>query len=171
MKKTFTLIVILSLSVITVLQAQSYKFGIGFRGGLFNGITGKYIIKESTAIEGIIASRYKGWAVCGLYEVHNKTGIDNLTWFYGIGGHIASYKSYYYYGYYKYPGYYHKGVYYTSYYSEPVTALGIDGIAGIEYQFKGIPFTMGLDIKPYFDLIGGGEDYWDVAASVRYTIK
>jgi hypothetical protein len=47
--------------------------------------------------------------------------------------------------------------------------IGIDGIIGLEYLFKDVPFNASLDWKPGFNLIGY-TGFWgdEVAVSVRY---
>jgi len=152
-----------------------YKTGIGLRGGYEGGITLKHFIKSDRAIEGILSRGwgYGGMRITGLYEIHKPfPNVKGLDWFYGVGGHIGFYnEDYYGYrcdkdGYYDKDGDWHSGDCKKNY-----TTIGIDGILGLEYQFAEIPFTIGLDIKPYFDLIGRGDHFGDGAFSIRYTIK
>jgi len=152
-------------------NAQAYKFSLGLRGGFSNGISGKYFLSEGKAIEGIFTRRYRGYTFTALYEMHKNLKTENLTWFYGLGAHIASYSSYYYYGYNHFNSYTYKNHVYSGYYSENISILGVDAIIGLEYRFKDIPFTIGIDAKPFFDLVGGGDNYVDAAASIRYIIK
>jgi len=47
--------------------------------------------------------------------------------------------------------------------------IGIDGILGLEYNFKEIPFNIGIDWKPMIDLGGSSGFYGDGGAiSIRY---
>lgn len=142
----------LSLSFAT--NAQDYNTGIGFRGGSTNGITVKHFISSNTSVEGILGSRWKGFNVTGLYEIHaNAFNTPQLNWYYGFGGHLGSYSGS------------------NNRYSDGDNHLvvGVDGIVGIEYNIKEIPFNIGLDWKPTLDLIGG-PDFWgdELALSIRY---
>lgn len=126
-----------------------YKTGIGLRGGFGGGITLKHFIKSNRALEGIVSTawRYGGIRITGLYEIHKPfPAVEGLDWFYGMGAHL--------------------GVYDGGY-----AALGIDAILGLEYQITEIPFTIGVDIKPFFDFIGIRGNFIDAAFCVRYTIK
>ena len=135
--------------------AQDYNTGIGFRGGLFNGVTVKHFISKKGAIEGLLASRYKGFEITGIYEVHNPfVKTERLKWYYGVGGHL---------------GFYNGDN--TSWNDDPgsYTSLGIDLILGIEYSFSEVPINIGLDWKPEFNLIGYSRFIGDGAAlSVRF---
>lgn len=153
-----------------------YKTGIGLRGGFEGGITIKHFIKSDRALEGILSRGwgYGGMRITGLYEIHKPfPGAKGLDWFYGVGAHLGFYNgdyygyNYYNGGYYDKKGKWHPG----DYRSRTYTTVGIDGILGLEYQFAEIPFTVGIDIKPYFDFVGRGDHFGDGAFSIRYTIK
>lgn len=153
---------------------SGYKTGIGLRGGFEGGITVKHFIKSGRAIEGILSRGwgYGGMRITGLYEIHKPfPGAKGLDWFYGVGAHIGFYDE----GYYNFKcdkdGYWYKGNWYPGDCRGTYTTIGIDGILGLEYQFAEIPFTIGLDIKPYFDFVGRSNHYGDGAFSIRYTIK
>ena len=155
---------------------SGYKTGIGLRGGFEGGITLKHFIKSQRALEGILSRGwgYGGIRITGLYEIHKPfPGVKGLDWFYGLGAHIGFYNGSYY-GYYgnRGGGYYDKnGKWHPTGYRDQYTTVGIDGILGLEYQFTEIPFSVGLDIKPYFDFVGRGDNFADGAFSIRYTIK
>jgi len=135
--------------------AQEYKQAIGLRGGLYNGITYKNFITNNTAIEGILQTRWHGFGLVGLLEHHKDfSSVNNLYWFYGYGAHIGFYDT-------KYTHWDTAG---TS------TVVGVDGIIGIEYDIPGVPIAIGLDWKPYVNLIGYSHFFGDGGAfSVRYT--
>lgn len=144
--------------------AQEYKTGIGIRGGFVTpGLTVKHFIGESTCFEGILASRWRGYSFTGLIEKHQDGafGVDQMDWYYGVGGHIASYDGYYY-------SYYKNGVYYVKEHTR-VTAIGINGIIGLEYRFEEIPFTLSFDVMPYWDFVYRGTGFLDGALSFRYV--
>ncbi len=145
-------------------EAQEYSTGIGIRGGYITpGLTVKHFINEHAAIEGIIGSRWHGFSITALYEMHKDgaLGIDNLDWQYGAGAHLGYYNGYYYY-------YYKNGTYYTREKGN-VAAIGINGIFGLEYKFQEIPFTLSFDFMPYFDFTYRGTGFIDAGLSFRYV--
>ena len=138
--------------------SHTYKTGIGLRAGNIPGLSIKTFVNDHAALEGILHFRSHGFAVTGLYEVH-KTAFETsrLSWFYGVGAHIGSYQG----GYYKDRD--------DHYYKDSFISAGIDGILGLEYHFVEIPFTAGLDIKPFLDVVSPGIGYWDGALTLRYA--
>jgi hypothetical protein len=145
-------------------QSQDYKAGIGLRAGLPSGLSGKFITGNQAAIEVILATRYSGGSglITVLYEKHKPmTGVDRLYWFYGAGGHLGWYGRNYNCRYnFKHCDKFERASFMT---------LGIDGILGIEYAIKEIPFTIGLDVKPFIDLIDPGFAFFDGAFTIRYV--
>jgi len=155
----------------------TYTTAVGVRAGWEGGITFKHFIKNNAALEGILSRGwgYGGFRITGLYEIHkNAFDVPRLNWFYGLGAHVGSYGERYWKGdrdddcdrdgY-----YYDDGKRYSCGRSRMV--IGIDAILGIEYHLKEIPFTVGFDIKPFFDLYGRGDHFGDGALSIRYVIK
>jgi hypothetical protein len=136
-------------------NAQDYKTGIGLRGGLANGLTVKHFLGEKSAVEGIIASRWRGFELTGLYEIHATAfEVERLKWYYGFGAHVGFWNG-------SYAGWGTSG---TSY-----TVVGVDGILGLEYSLKDIPINIGLDWKPAFNIIGYTGFWGDGGAlSIRY---
>ena len=141
-------------------EGSPYSTGIGLRAGMHPGITVKHFFKGDAAIEGILHTRpkYHGWILTGLYEKHATAfNTEKLKWYYGLGAHVGHFGH----GWYKDR--------WGDYYERNTITVGIDGILGLEYFIGDIPFTVGLDVKPYFDIINPGWGYWDGALSVRYT--
>jgi hypothetical protein len=140
--------------VITQAKAQDYNTGIGLRGGWFSGLTVKHFIGESSALEGLLETRWKGFNITGLYEKHKRFPVRRFYWYYGFGGHI---------------GFWNGGD--VSWINETnnQTIIGIDGIIGIEYNFREVPFNISLDWKPAINLVGYSSFWGDNGAfSVRY---
>jgi hypothetical protein len=137
-----------------------YTTAVGFRFGIEGGITLKHFISADRAVEGILSTGWPGRGIrlTALYEIHaGAFEVERLSWFYGIGGHIGH-------------GRYGRGKYDIYKYYGPV--IGIDGIIGIEYQIKEIPFSASLDLKPAIDILGWGSGhYGDIALSIRYVIR
>lgn len=154
MKKTL-LVSAIVLCFAIASNAQDYRTGIGLRGGFYNGLTIKHFVGEKSAFEGLLATRWSGFEVTGLYEIHNPLAdVDRLRWFYGIGAHLGFYDS-------DYTNWGDPG---TSY-----TVIGADLILGLEYSFSEIPLNLSLDWKPAFNLIGYSKFFGDGGAlSIRY---
>jgi len=140
---------------------NSYKTGVGIRGGLTSGLTIKHFISDKAAIEVIVGSRWRGFNIAGLYELHkrNALGVSRLSWEYGLGARLGFYDGRYYRQWNN--KYYYEGRSYT--------VASIVGIFGMEYHFGEIPFTVGVDVMPYFDFIGRGDDFIDGSVSFRYV--
>ena len=146
---------LIALCLISTSYAQDYKTGIGIRGGYFNGLTVKHFIGTKTALEGILDSRWRGFEFTGLYEIHNQAfKTERLNWYFGFGGNVGFWN-----------GDNTKwGTPGTNY-----TVIGLDGILGLEYNFKDVPLNIGLDWKPTFN-ISGYSGFWGDggAISIRY---
>lgn len=154
MKKFILATSILILTVFAT-NAQSYDTGIGLRGGLYNGLTVKHFVSSDAAVEGILSTRWGGFNVTILYEMH-KIAFDTpgLYWFYGFGGHIGFWDG-------------NNNPWFND--NDNYTVFGIDGIIGMEYVFEDIPFTIGLDWKPAINLAGNSNFLADGGAlSLRY---
>lgn len=146
---------ILVISIVIIGRAQDYKTGVGFRGGLSYGLSVKHFLNEKAAVEGLIQTRWSGFDITGLYEIHAPAfDVEKLRWYYGGGAHIGFWNG----------QYVSWGTYGTSY-----TLIGIDGILGIEYSFSEAPINIGLDWKPAINLTGHSGVVGDGGAlSIRY---
>lgn len=152
-----TALIILLVAGVRTSNAQDYNTGIGVRGGLSNGITIKHFLSEKNALEFLVASRWRGYNITGLYEIHNDiSGAPGLRWYYGLGGHIGRWK-----GYSNHP-WFPKEEYYT--------VVGADLILGLEYTFEELPLNLGLDYKPAFNFYGYTGFWGDEGAlSIRFV--
>jgi len=152
-KLIFVLLIALFLGLKS--NAQDYNTGIGLRGGWASGLTIKHFMHGNKAVEGIFDSRWHGFSVTGLYEVHHQAfDVNRLNFYYGIGAHIGFWDGRYYWDYHNDKNY---------------TVIGIDGILGLEYNFEEIPFNIGIDWKPAFNLTDSSGFWGDGGAiSIRY---
>lgn len=143
--------------LISISYAQDYSTGIGLRAGLYNGLTVKHFTGERSAFEVILASRWRGVQITGLYEIHDMAfETERLNWYYGFGGHVGFWNGDYTYRYW--------GIQNKNY-----AVIGIDGILGLEYNFTEIPINIGLDWKPGFNIVGYNNYWFDGGAlSIRY---
>lgn len=155
MKKLFfTLILFIVFTVISI--AQEYKTSMGLRAGLPVGVTVKHFLSDTYAVEGILASRWGGFVVTGLYEIERWTGeYPALNWYWGFGAHLGTWSK----------GYNPRlAAAYTG------TVVGIDGVIGLEYTFDELPLNLSLDLMPSINLVGyTGWGGINGALSIRYV--
>ena len=163
---------------------SGYSTGIGLRGGGYSsGLTLKHFLsgKNGVAIEGLLTTEYKahGGRLTILGEKH--IGIPDakgLQFYYGAGFHAGAYQGRYYFAddRYYYNGrngdmYFFKGNKSGYYYDETTyLAIGADLILGLEYKLQDLPFVVGVDYKPFFEVFHGYTGFYnDAAVSLRYT--
>jgi uncharacterized protein YraI len=157
--------------------SSDYTTALGLRGGLTSGITFKHFVAPKGAIELIAGTRWHGFSFTGLYEWHspNALGIPGLSWEYGFGGQIGFFEGrHYYWQYRNYPRRCNdpnNPRCYEYWKDRSFTAIGLVGIGGLEYKFRDIPFTISLDLIPYFYFQHWAYNFMDGSISVRYVIR
>ena len=153
--KRFLIAIIIFMAATTGLRAQEYNTGIGLRLGTGYGFTINHFLNKRASLEGLLMTRWRGFDITGLYEVHARAfDVDHLNWFYGFGAHIGFFNGHY----------VEWGTPGSTY-----GVFGIDGIIGFEYTFEDAPINLGIDLKPALNLIGYTGFWPDVAISVRYV--
>lgn len=151
--KRFVLTMFFTVIAVAISEGQDYKTGLGLRLGPDIGFTVKHSLNGRSAIEGLLTTRWHGFDITGLYEIHNRAfDTDNLKWFYGFGAHLGFYDG-------DYVDWGRPGSTYN--------VLGIDGILGLEYTFQDVPINLGLDFKPALNLI----DYTGLWAEFGFSIR
>ena len=147
---------IFAVSILISSNAQEYKTALGLRAGTSSGLTIKHFVGAKAAFEGLLTTKWDGFDMTGLYEVHNRAfDVDHLNWYYGFGGHVGFWNGT------NTPW----GEYGTTY-----AVIGAVGILGIEYTFDEVPINIGLDWKPVLNIIGEQGLWGDEAAlSIRYV--
>jgi hypothetical protein len=149
------IIFLMVMSIVAMANGQEYKTGIGIRAGFSSGLTIKHFENHKAAFEGLLTTRWQGFDITGLYEIHNQAfDVEHLNWYYGGGAHIGFYNG----------NFVSWGTNCTAY-----TVVGIDGILGIEYTFNDLPINIGLDWKPVLNLIGYAGLWSEGGISVRYV--
>lgn len=160
-------------------SSSGYSTGIGLRGGGYSsGLTIKHFMsgKNGVAIEALVTTEYKarGGRLTLLGEKHKAVSdIKGLQFYYGAGFHAGAYQGRYYFA----DARYYKGrkntIYFTrDYYYDDATyvAFGADLILGLEYKLEDLPFVVGVDYKPYFEVFNGYTGFYnDAALSLRFT--
>ncbi|MEB0262354.1 MULTISPECIES: hypothetical protein [unclassified Mucilaginibacter] len=154
--KKFTLIAVLLTSFLFISKrsaAQDYNTAVGLKfGGYENGLSVKYFMNSTTAIEGIVGIRSHGAVLTGLYELHQPAfNTPLLKFYYGFGAHAGSVG---------------KGVYKRfgsddNVYNDNHILLGADGVLGLEYKLKDSPIAFSLDLNPRLELATG--PFFDLA--------
>lgn len=153
-----TLLGLLSFST----NAQSYKTAIGLRSGFFLGITGKFYTSNMNAIEGILATRWGGFLITGLYEFTQSFSEPGMNWYYGFGAHFGYWSG----------NQSKKPSWWVTEYDNGLVIVGADAIIGIEYTFKTAPINISLDWKPVLNFFEYSGLWGDSAAlSIRFIIK
>lgn len=143
-------------------NAQDYYTAVGIRGGMSNGFSVKHFVSSVDAVEGIVAFRWGGFIVTGLYEYVHKFNEPGLSWYYGFGAHIGYWDG----------GRAENPNWWDAQHEGGLTIMGADGIIGMEYTFENVPINISLDWKPVFNLIGYSGLWGDMAAiSIRYVIN
>ncbi len=129
-------------------NSTEYKTAIGVKLWNGGGVTLKTFIAGNNALEFIGYFDRYGTRITGLYEIHGNLSSEGaLKWYFGPGAHVGLYKG--------------------------ITAVGIDGVVGIDYKFSNIPLNLALDWQPAFELGSGDRNgfygNWGGFA-VRFTL-
>ncbi len=135
-------------------MGSSYETAVGIKFWPA-AVSVKHFFSDDVAVEGLLNFWDRGFRVTGLYEIHGAiSDIEGFRWYVGPGAHIGVYNDNYYHG--------HQ-------YNNGALSLGVDGVAGVEYKFKGAPIQVSADIQPYLELLT--HPYIDVwgGVGVRYT--
>ena len=153
-----------------------YETGIGLRGGGYSsGLTIKHFLsgKNNVAVEGLVTTEYlaRGARFTLLLEKHIPLkDFKGLQLYYGAGAHLGAYRGRYYFADVRYRyGKKYDQVYYIAN-DETRVAGGADLILGLEYKMDDLPFVIGVDYKPFFDVFHGYTGFYhDAAVSLRFT--
>jgi hypothetical protein len=156
------IVVTLILFIVISSQAQSrttnsssYKTALGVKVWDGAGISLKHFFNKNAGE--LIGYFYgHGFRLTGLYEIHGPiSGASGLQWYIGPGVHIGFYD-----GYHGHHDYYDDHVH---------THIGIDGVIGLDYKFRGAPINVSLDWQPAFEFGDGGfYGNWG-GLGIRYT--
>jgi opacity protein-like surface antigen len=169
MKKLTVMILVLVLfasAAFSQENAQS-KLDAGVRLGIMNtfgGLSARYALSENTRIEAAIVTPAFNTAIyTGLFQFVQPFGkVNNFQWYVGGGLHTAYWGTA--------PRRWNPN---TSSWVNQKFALGIDAVAGVEYNMNDIisfPLIVGFDYKPAWDILTNWADQWgNVSLSLRYA--
>lgn len=131
--------------------SSSYTTALGVKVWDGGGISLKHFFSHNNAGELIGYFWSQGFRLTGLYEIHGDiSGAQGLKWYIGPGAHVGFYNT-------KYSG---------------NTFIGLDGVLGLDYKFRGAPINMSLDWQPSFEF-GEGRGFngsWG-GLGIRYTFN
>lgn len=165
--------------------SSGYTTGIGLRGGGYSsGLTIKHFVGsgKGVAIEGLLTTEYqaRGARLTVLGEKHlGVADIKGLQFYYGAGFHAGAHQGRYYFADDRYyyrgrngDGYLVKSKKGSYYYDETTyLAIGADLILSLEYKLPDLPFVVGFDYKPFFEVFHGYSGFYhDAAISLRVTL-
>jgi hypothetical protein len=129
-------------------NSNEYKTAIGVKLWAGGGVSLKTFISERDALEFIGYFDRFGTRITGLYEIHgNLSSDESLKWYVGPGVHVGLYKG--------------------------ITAVGIDGVVGIDYKFHNLPLNLALDWQPSFELGSGSRNGFNGnwgGFAIRFTL-
>lgn len=160
--KKFILITILFFPA--VVFAQISENAIGIRAGLTPGIEYRFYTDDANSYKFLLGTRDNGIQLHILKEFHRYdmfSFTDQLVFFYGAGLHA---------GYQRWDVRHVQGN--LSWYDTRTAFLaGLDGLAGLEYEFYEVPISLGIEVKPYFDILGRemfNIELFDFAFTLKY---
>ncbi|MBW6459956.1 MAG: hypothetical protein K0B08_05225 [Bacteroidales bacterium] len=173
--KKYLIISVIALILLSTgeIFAQHTQKQAGFRFGGTTGFTGRIITANDFAYEMIVGFRSGGAQLYLLFEARRPVfyrKLENIYFYYGGGVHG---------GYVRWndsrnaldPAYYPDYRFDNRYrYSGP--AVGIDGVAGLECNFKSIPVSLGVEFKPFAEMYGPylfRINFWDFGFHIRYN--
>ena len=131
-------------------MGNSYRTALGVKVWDGAGISLKHFTTGNNAVEAIGYFYNRGFRLTGLYEIHGDiAGAPGLKWYIGPGAHIGFYND--------------RG-------NDNDVAIGIDGVLGLDYKFRGAPINMSLDWQPAFEFADGRgfNGSWG-GLGIRYT--
>lgn len=136
-------------------NSYSYQNALGVKA-YPGAISYKHFGQSKNAVELLGYFWNDGTRITGLYEIHGDiNGAPGLKWYIGPGAHVGfwsdSWKK-------NYPN------------RDGGIAVGVDGVLGLDYKFKGAPINISADWQPSFNLIGYNyfEGGWG-GIGIRYT--
>lgn len=158
------ILVLLMFILIKPAFSQNYNQAAGIRGGLSPGFEYRFFTGDSESYKFLLSWRNNGLQLHALKEFHQYDLFDfseQLVLIYGAGIH-AGFESW---NELRYSG--------NNSWSTTRTApvAGIDGLAGLEYVFYEVPVSLGIEVKPYFELFGNpmfDVQLFDFAFTIKY---
>jgi hypothetical protein len=146
---------------------QGFNQAVGIRGGLTPGIEYRYYTSDAQSFK----------ALLGIRNLQDRRGVQLhvLSEYYLYDLFDFSYQLVFYYGFGAHTGYeswdeIRYGPNSNIQDTQTAFVAGFDGLVGVEYLFYEAPVTAGIEVKPYFDILG--KDGLDIQPlDFAFTIK
>ena len=108
------------------------------------GVTLKHFFNGKNAGELIGYFWGHGFRLTGLYEIHGDiSGAPGLKWYIGPGVHVGFYDDH------------HRHWHGDDWHDHGHSSIGVDGVIGLDYKFRGAPINLSLDWQPSFEFTDG----------------
>jgi len=153
MRKVILLSVILSCFAFSKVEAQQhgedYSTAIGIKF-YPTALSIKHFVNDDNAIEGLGYFWNYGFRVTGLYEFHHEfADVDGLKWYIGPGVHFTTYSTNFGGG----------------------SAVGLDGVLGLDYKFEDAPIDLSVDWQPSIEFGNGfNNGFYNIGGiGIRYA--
>lgn len=146
--RIITMLMVICFAASAKAQESAGQLQAGVRLGLPLGVTGRYFFTERSAGEAIVGLYNRTASITALYQYHfdlSALTVQGFGWYIGGGAHMGTRRV--------------DG-------SQKFLA-GVDGVAGINYNFSGIPLNLSLDWKPAVHF-SNPSDLADFGVSARY---
>ena len=144
--------------------AQGYSQSVGIRAGWSSGLEYRFYTDDSNSYKFLLSGRNRGLQAHALKEFHQYdlfSFSNQLVFVYGFGIHVGFER---WNEWYAAPG--------RSWYDTRSSLIvGGDGLAGLEYIFDELPISAGIEVKPFFDILGKKPfriNVFDFAFTVKY---
>ena len=127
--------------------AQGFSRALGIRAGYTSGFEYRFYTNDLNSYKFLLGTRDHGVQLHALKEFHKYDLFDfayQIVFYYGFGVHG---------GYESWDVNYYRNQEHI-YDTRASVIAGLDGLAGLEYVFDAVPISAGLEVKPYFDLLG-----------------
>jgi hypothetical protein len=161
----FCLFIVIALNV----KAGLPNKAAGIRGGLSSGFEYRVFSSDMSAYKVLLSFRQNGIQLTGMKEFFMPATFDfseDFNFVYGFGAHagFAKWRTE------SYSNAANPEYVYYDHHTGPV--IGLDGLAALEYTIPAVPLIVGIEIKPYFNLLGKNFfqlQPFDFAFTVKYS--
>lgn len=140
-RKVLSVVIIMAVFT-TQAEAQAlgstYRTAVGVK--IYPGaISVKHFTRNDVALEALASFWRYGFRFTGLYEFHgNINGAEGLKWYIGPGAHVGFYND-------RWRRRYDE--------REDEIDIGVDGVLGLDYKFRGAPINVSIDWQPSFTIL------------------
>ena len=173
--KSTTLLLALALVLCSYFTttAQEGQQEIGLRIGQSPGFMYKKYVNDESAFVGLLTFRAKGVQATVMGEFHYPMFSrynDNFTWYWGIGTHLGFRQSEECRNIYDEDG---DIEFIDCNYKKTRLDFGVDASIGMNYRIDQIPLMIGLEYKPYINILEKGAvtgHFGDFALTVTYVL-